>query len=182
MIDLTDKMDANGALNWDAPAGKWTILRMGSASTGACTRPGNEKTRGLEADKFSRKAVKLHFDSLIKPILEQDGVKPGENFAYLAVDSWEADGQNWSPVLAAEFEKRRGYSLYPFLPVLTGRVVESTEVSERFLYDFRRTIGDCVHEAGRMRLQIEGQSDDLIGAAHLKVEPRANLLIRAADI
>ena len=146
VIDLTDKMDKDGKLDWKAPAGKWTILRMGSASTGACTRPGNEKTRGLEADKFSREAVKLHFDSLIKPILEQDGVKPGENLTYLAVDSWEADGQNWSPVLAAEFEKRRGYSLYPFLPVLTGRIVESVDVSERFLYDFRRTMGDCVHD------------------------------------
>jgi len=146
VVDLTDKMDANGKLNWNAPAGKWTILRMGSASTGACTRPGNEKTRGLEADKFSRKAVKLHFDSLIKPLLEMEGVKPGENLTYLAVDSWEADGQNWSPVLAAEFEKRRGYSLYPFMPVLTGRVVESVEVSERFLYDFRRTLADCSHD------------------------------------
>jgi len=146
VIDLTDKMDANGKLNWKAPAGKWTILRMGSASTGACTRPGSEKTRGLEADKLSREAVKLHFDSLCKPLLEMDGVKPGENLSYFAVDSWEADGQNWSPVLAAEFEKRRGYSLYPFLPVLTGRIVESVEVSERFLYDFRRTIADCVHD------------------------------------
>jgi len=146
VVDLTDKMDKDGKVNWNAPAGKWTILRMGSASTGACTRPGNEKTRGLEADKFSRKAVKLHFDSLCKPLLEMDGVKPGENLAYFAVDSWEADGQNWSPVLAAEFEKRRGYSLYPYMPVLTGRVVESVEVSERFLQDFRRTIGDCVHD------------------------------------
>ena len=146
VIDLTDKMDANGKLNWNAPAGKWTILRMGSASTGACTRPGNEKTRGLEADKFSREAVKLHFDSLCKPLLEMDGVKPGENLTYFAVDSWEADGQNWSPVLAAEFENRRGYSLYPFLPVLTGRVVESVDVSERFLYDFRRTLADCAHD------------------------------------
>jgi hypothetical protein len=119
---------------------------MGSASTGACTRPGNEKTRGLEADKFSREAVKLHFDSLCKPLLEMEGVKSGENLIYLAVDSWEADGQNWSPVLAAEFEKRRGYSLYPFLPVLTGRIVQSVEVSERFLYDFRRTLGDCAHD------------------------------------
>ncbi|MCF7849604.1 MAG: hypothetical protein K9M45_12200, partial [Kiritimatiellales bacterium] len=146
VIDLTDKMDEHGKLNWNAPAGKWTILRMGSASTGACTRPGNEKTRGLEADKFSREAVKLHFDSLIKPLLEMDGVKPGENLTYFAVDSWEADGQNWSPVLAAEFEKRRGYSLYPFMPVLTGRIVESVEVPERFLYDFRRTLADCAHD------------------------------------
>jgi len=146
VIDLTDRMDKNGKLNWNVPAGKWTILRMGSASTGACTRPGNEKTRGLEADKLNREAVKLHFDSLCKPLLEMEGVKPGKNLIYFSVDSWEADGQNWSPVLADEFKKRRGYSLYPFLPVLTGRIVDSVDVSERFLYDFRRTIADCIRD------------------------------------
>ena len=146
VIDLTDNMDEKGNLKWDAPAGKWTILRMGTASTGACTRPGSEKTRGLEADKLSREAVKFHFDSLCKPLLEMDGVKPGETLKFFAIDSWEADGQNWSPVLAAEFEKRRGYSLYPYLPVLTGRIVESSDVSERFLWDFRRTIADCIRD------------------------------------
>jgi len=146
VIDVTDRMDENGKLKWDAPAGKWTILRMGAASTGACTRPGSEKTRGLEADKLSREAVKFHFDTFGKPLLEMDGVKPGENLIFFAVDSWEADAQNWSPVLPAEFEERCGYSLYPFLPVLTGRVVENIDVSERFLWDYRRTIADCIHD------------------------------------
>ena len=146
IIDITDRIDANGNLNWDAPPGKWTILRMGTASTGACTRPGSEKTRGLEADKLSREAVQFHFDNLCKPLLEMEGVEPGKNLSFFAIDSWEADGQNWSPVLPAEFEKRRGYSLYPYLPVLSGRVVESIDVSERFLWDFRRTIADCIYE------------------------------------
>ncbi len=146
VIDVTEHMDEDGNLKWDAPAGKWTLLRMGTASTGACTRPGSEKTRGLEADKLNRETVKFHFDAFSKPLLAKDGVKPGENLVFFAVDSWEADGQNWSPVLAAEFEKRRGYSLYPFLPVLTGRIVGSIDMSERFLWDFRRTIADCIHD------------------------------------
>jgi len=144
LIDLTEHMDENGNLKWDAPPGKWTILRMGTASTGACTRPGSEKTRGLEADKFNRETVQFHFENLCKPLLDKEGVNT-KGLGYFAVDSWEADGQNWSPVLAAEFEKRRGYSLYPYLPVLTGRVVESIDVSERFLWDFRRTIADCIY-------------------------------------
>ena len=37
VIDVTEHMDADGSLNWNAPAGKWTLLRMGTASTGACT-------------------------------------------------------------------------------------------------------------------------------------------------
>jgi len=146
VIDLSDRMDESGNLNWDAPKGKWTILRMGTTSTGACTRPGSEKTRGLEADKLSREAIQFHFDSFCKPLLEMDGVEPGKNLTFFAIDSWEADGQNWSPVLPEEFEKRRGYSLYPYLPVLTGRIVESIDVSERFLWDFRRTIADCIVE------------------------------------
>ncbi len=146
IIDLTDQMDKDGTLKWDAPSGNWTILRMGTASTGACTRPGSEKTRGLEADKLNRETVKFHFDVYSKPLLEMDGVKPGKNLVFFAVDSWEADGQNWSPVLPEEFEKRRGYSLYPFLPVLTGRIVDNIDVSERFLWDYRRTIADCIRD------------------------------------
>ena len=34
-IDLTSKMAEDGSLNWDVPAGKWTILRMGYSLTGA---------------------------------------------------------------------------------------------------------------------------------------------------
>ena len=107
---------------------------------------GTRKRAGSKRINSAAKRLSFILIHLCKPLLEMDGVKPGENLTYFAVDSWEADGQNWSPVLAAEFEKRRGYSLYPFLPVLTGRIVESVEVSERFLYDFRRTIADCVHD------------------------------------
>lgn len=63
VIDVTEHMDAEGSLNWNAPAGGWTLLRMGTASTGACTRPGSEKTRALEADKLNRETVKFHFDA-----------------------------------------------------------------------------------------------------------------------
>ena len=52
-----------------------------------------------------------------------------------------------------EFQSRRGYDLLPFLPVFTGRVVDSLEVSERFLWDLRRTVSELVVEnyAGHMR-------------------------------
>ena len=46
-----------------------------------------------------------------------------------------------------------GYDLLPYLPVLTGRAVESREVSERFLWDLRRMVADLLLEnyAGHMR-------------------------------
>ena len=74
-----------------------------------------------------------------------------------------------------EFQKRRGYDPLRFLPAMTGRVVDSLDVSERFLWDLRQTISDLVIEnyAGRMqqlarqnglRLTIEaygGPCDDI---------------------
>ena len=43
-----------------------------------------------------------------------------------------------------QFQKRRGYDPRPWLPVLTGRVVESAAASDRFLWDFRATLADLV--------------------------------------
>ena len=60
---------------------------------------------------------------------------------YLITDSWEAAAQNWTDEMIAEFTKRRGYDMRPWLPVLTGRVVESADATDRFLWDFRKTLG-----------------------------------------
>jgi len=144
VIELTDKVDADGNLNWNAAAGTWTILRMGRMTTATFTRPGNWATTGLDVDKLSRENVQFHLDHLVKPLLEMKNVTAGKNLKFLGVDSWEAGDQNWSVVMPAEFEERRGYSLYPWLPVLAGRVVGSVEESERFLWDYRRTIADCI--------------------------------------
>ncbi|MCL4483744.1 MAG: glycoside hydrolase, partial [Bacteroidetes bacterium] len=44
------------------------------------------------------------------------------------------------------FKNRRGYDMLPWLPVLTGHIVESAEASDRFLWDFRKTIADLTAE------------------------------------
>jgi hypothetical protein len=46
----------------------------------------------------------------------------------------------------AEFKTRKGYDMLQWLPVLTGRIVESAEASERFLWDFRNTLEELVAE------------------------------------
>jgi alpha-L-rhamnosidase len=54
-------------------------------------------------------------------------------------DSWEAKSQNWSPVFRDEFRTRRGYDLLRYLPAVTGVPIQSADITERFLLDFRRT-------------------------------------------
>ena len=48
--------------------------------------------------------------------------------------------------MPTEFKKRRGYDLISYLPALTGRVVANGEASDRFLWDFRRTLVDLIAE------------------------------------
>jgi hypothetical protein len=142
IVDLTSKMDKDGTLHWDVPAGKWTILRMGYSLTGAKNRPATAAGLGYEVDKLSAKYVRSYFHGYMDPIQEHLGDLTGSTLQYMTMDSWEAGMQNWTDEMIAEFRRRRGYDPTPYLPVLAGRVVESAEVSDRFLWDFRRTLAD----------------------------------------
>ena len=64
----------------------------------------------------------------------------------LHIDSWEMGTQNWTDHFKEIFKARRGYDLTPYLPTLSGQIVESREVSERFLWDFRLTSQELVLE------------------------------------
>ena len=69
-----------------------------------------------------------------------EALKGKAQIEYITIDGWEALGQNWTKDFADEFRKRQGYDPEPWLPVLTGLAVESTDKSERFLWDMRETV------------------------------------------
>ena len=73
--------------------------------------------------------------------LGKDGVI--KNFL---IDSYEAGKGTWTPRMEEEFEKRRGYSLRPWMPVLTGQIIGSAQRSEQFLFDWRQTLGELIVE------------------------------------
>lgn len=147
VIDLTGKMKSDGTLDWEAPTGEWTVLRLGYSLTGAKTRPATPSGSGLEADKLSRKHMEAYYHGYFDPLQQALGPLFGKSLRYVMMDSWEAGTNNWSDELAAEFKQRRGYDPTPWLPVLTGRVVENAELSDRFLWDFRRTLADLWADA-----------------------------------
>ena len=142
IVNLTAKMSPDGTLRWDVPAGKWTILRMGYSLTGMRNKPPVPSGSGFEADKLSRAHMQEYAAGYLDPLAKALGPLMGKSFRYLMMDSWEAGMQNWTEEMASEFRKRRGYDPTPYLPVLAGRVVGSAEVSDRFLWDFRRTLAD----------------------------------------
>jgi hypothetical protein len=147
VIDLTSAMSSGGELNWTPPAGRWIVLRMGYSLTGARNSPASPEATGLEVDKLNRTYVKAYLSSYLGPYKDILGDLIGKRgLQYMITDSWEAGVQNWTDDLISEFGRRRGYDMRPWLPVLTGRVVQSPEASDRFLWDFRKTIADLTTE------------------------------------
>ena len=142
VIDISSKMQPDGHLSWDVPTGDWTILRFGHTPTGATNEPGPPEGTGPEVDKMSREAVDAHWNGSVAPVLKAMGPLVGKSFRDVLIDSYEVGSQNWTPRLREEFKARRGYDPLPWLPVMTGRVVQSTAASERFLWDLRRTLCD----------------------------------------
>ncbi len=153
ILDLSARF-RDGRLRWDAPEGDWTVLRIGRTSTGKTNYPAAPDARGLEVDKLSASALDRHFEGFLGKLLADAGAAGADagTFTGFHVDSWEVGYQNWTARFRAEFERLRGYDPLPWLPVLTGRAVGSAALSERFLWDVRRTISDLLNEnyAGRM--------------------------------
>jgi hypothetical protein len=147
VVDLTSKMRPDGTLDWTPPAGRWVVLRLGYSLTGHQNSPASPEATGLEVDKLNPVFVKTYFNTYLDKYKDTVGPLMGKRgLQYVITDSWEAGVENWTDNMIAEFAKRRGYDMRPWLPVLTGRVVESPEASDRFLWDFRRTIADLTAE------------------------------------
>jgi hypothetical protein len=156
ITNLARRMDATGKLTWDVPPGEWTVIRFGHTCTGVENAPAPATGRGLECDKLSKTGIEACFAGMMAKLAADTGIEPGKAKGGLVathIDSWENGSQNWTARMREEFQQRRGYDLLPFLPVMTGRVVDRAEISERFLWDLRQTISELVIEnyAGRMR-------------------------------
>ncbi len=137
---------ADGKVDWDVPAGDWTIMRIGYTPTGAVNAPSPTSGRGLEVDKMSREAFDAYWAGGMAPLIKELGPLAGKTLKNCLIDSYEVGCQNWTPGFRDEFKKRRGYDPLKMLPTMTGRVIGSGEESERFLWDLRRTVGDLFAE------------------------------------
>lgn len=153
IIDLTNQTKPEGTLTWEAPPGKWLIVRLGHASNFKMTRPCPPDAIGLECNRLSTEGINAHFEAFLKPILQQAGSSTGNSLKYVFLDSWEAGSQNWTAELPREFRERRGYDLHPWLPALVGMVVDSPNLTERFLWDFRETISEMILDNYHKRIR-----------------------------
>jgi hypothetical protein len=148
VLDLTARMHPDGTLSWTPPPGTWVVLRFGYSLLGITNHPATKEATGLEVDKLNAAYVKHYMDNYLDRYKNTVGAEwmGARGIAYVVNDSWEAGAQNWTDNMIAEFTRRRGYDPHPWMPVLAGRVVESAQASDRFLWDFRKTIADLTAE------------------------------------
>ena len=192
VVDLTSKMSADGTLNWTAPAGNWTVMRLGYSITGRKNHPASPEATGLEVDKLDKVAVKKYIETYLDMYKDATGDKLGaKGLEYMVLDSYEAGHMTWTKAMPDEFLKRRGYAITPYLPVLTGRVVRSAEASEKFLWDFRKTIGelivenhydvigDALHARGMKRYTESHENGRIYLADGMDVKRRADIPMSA---
>jgi hypothetical protein len=143
LVDLSAHF-SEGILDWDIPQGEWTIIRYGMTATGKrndYASPGY--MGGLCYDQINKHGIEAHWNDVAKPLLEI-AKESGKSLKFVHTDSWEMGMTNWTQDFNNEFKRRRGYDLSVYLPVLTDRIVVSREISNRFLEDFRLTIGEMV--------------------------------------
>jgi hypothetical protein len=144
IINLTAMTDKDGILTWDVPDGDWEIIRLGHTATRAHVSTSSGEWQGRVIDHLSPAALQNYWNSNIAHLLDSIGPLAGTTLRYLHTDSWEGGGMNWTPGFEEEFKKRKGYDPLPWLPVLSGYIINNREESNAFLADFRKTIGDLV--------------------------------------
>jgi hypothetical protein len=160
--DVSTHFDSTGRLLWDAPAGKWTVYRIGHASNGHYPFPEPEDTSGrtFEVDKMSIEQSRHHWRNVIDPIKEHLGPLMGRSFKHVLIDSYESGMQNWTPGFREEFKARKGYDLLPWLATMTPtvrnsreagkplRIIGSADMTARFEWDYKDVIATLYHEHG----------------------------------
>jgi hypothetical protein len=142
VIDISKYMSKDGILNWTAPKGHWTIVRTGMRFIDVRNGPASFEAEGLEVDKMNKEHVKSHFNAFIGQILNRIPANERRTLKMVVMDSYERGGFNFTDGFLADFKKRYGYDATPYLPVYSGHIIGTPEISDRFLWDMRRLVAD----------------------------------------
>ncbi len=128
IVDLTAKLDKQG----QARLGRARRQMDRAADRPHADRRGQRarrqnRARVWSATSSAARRSTQHWAGLMGKLIADVGPEAGKTLTYTHIDSWENGSQNWTPKMREEFQRRRGYDMLPWLPVMTGRVVDSLE-------------------------------------------------------
>jgi hypothetical protein len=141
-LDLTEKVQPDGELNWIAPPGNWNLYAVFQGWHGKMVERAGPGGEGDVIDHFSPTAIDHYLEHFSLALRNKDlsGLRAYFNDSYEVDD---ARGQaDFTPLLFDEFQKRRGYDLRNYLPALMGD--DKDEINRRVLCDYRETISDLI--------------------------------------
>jgi hypothetical protein len=147
LLEVTGQVDRQSRLRWDAPPGDWTILRYVCMNTGERLKVPSPASDGWATDHFSAEATRAHMDYVIARLRDALGNPAASGLVNLYLASYEVRGLVWSPGFTDEFQRRRGYDMKPFLPAIFGSTVGGDDTTARFLFDYRKTLGEVLVDA-----------------------------------
>ena len=146
IINITDKMTSEGNLTWKVPEGNWTIVRFGHINMRLTNKPAVPEATGWESSKLDKIAIENHLrNGMIGNLIKPSGPIGDGKLHGLLIDSWESHVPTWtinSQDLFTEFKTRRGYSMKTYLPTTMGYIVDSPEITTKFLRDLRHTMDE----------------------------------------
>jgi len=143
VINITDKFK-DGKLNWAAPAGNWQVVRFVCSNNGQQLIAASPNSKGPFIDFLDPEATRFHFEYIIGKLGLQKGGDPSP-LKYLEVDSMELhEGIQWTPKFPDCFKKYHAYDPVVWLGVLSGWTVKDKKTSERFEYDYTKTVSDLL--------------------------------------
>jgi len=153
--ELGPRAVRDGRVRVDVPEGAH-VLRVGLLETGFThVKLGAPGADGPVVDHWSAAAVRRYLDHMSQGLAPALGGALGESrggpLRAAFVDSLELDHANWTDDLAAEFARRRGYDLAPYLPYVLDPDEARAETPRgdtvrRTRYDFHRTLVELFRE------------------------------------
>lgn len=138
-IKLTDKINADGTVNWTAPGDGWRVYAISQKLSSQKVKRAAPGGEGPMLNLFYPDAMRRYLGSFTKAFDQYKGPKPRAQYH----DSYEYKS-DWSPDFFAQFEKRRGYRLQTELPALFG--TNEDEHVARVKSDYRETVSDIMAE------------------------------------
>jgi hypothetical protein len=147
ILDLSDRMDESGQLNWVSPKGEdWIVRRYVCVPTGQPLSIPSTNSMGRMLDHFSKEAMEFNLSYIIDRLLQELGTLENRALKYLYTDSYEVNSAVWTPKLPEIFMAKNGYDLATFLPILDGYTIDNEDKTERFEYDLKKTLSDLIIE------------------------------------
>ncbi|MBN1783141.1 glycoside hydrolase family 2 protein [bacterium] len=141
-LDITDRVDESGNLDWTAPAGSWTIDAVFQGWHGKMVERAAPGGEGNVIDHFSKDALSIYLEKF-NQAFSKSGIGTLRAFFNDSYEVDDASGEaNYTPDLFTEFKNRKGYDLARHLSVLFS--TESTGERSRLLHDYREVISELL--------------------------------------